>query len=357
MMLFHGEDIPGTKLVNAKDFTGVPHRELRTYHMQLRSSGRKVPGLIYPGIVNALSEFRPDVILCEGGSNFFNNLLIYAWAIWNGVATIWWSLGEIPGRKFRGLSRIYRSIIRSMMLRSTVLLGYSSLAKTYFRYMGCRQPVFVSVNCVDTYHTFERIEAARSHPVNIRKSLGIDAGKKIILFVGALTAAKRIEDLVNAYAKVRTQRQDVALVIVGDGPVRQDLEQLAGMLNLQDVHFTGKVIDGVTHYFLAADLFVLPNLGGLAISEAMCHGLPLICTVGDGCERDLIHHERNGLILPPCEIETMAETINQLLDQPEKLQAMGQASKDIIRNQYNTHTYMDNLIAAVRCAYDRKNKH
>ena len=66
----------------------------------------------------------------------------------------------------------------------------------------------------------------------------------------------------------------------------------------QAITLTGKVIDGVSAYFLLGDIFVLPHFGGLSISEAMAHGLPVIATVADGCELDLIEPGGNGFLVP-----------------------------------------------------------
>jgi glycosyltransferase involved in cell wall biosynthesis len=353
LMVFHGQDVPGTKLVNAADFSGIPHRQLRSYYRDIRSSGRVSGLLVYPGIVSELSQFRPDVILCEGGSNLLNNLLIYPWAEWHGAATIWWSLGELPGREFRGTGKVYKRLIDAMARRSTVLLGYSSRAKRHFESLGCRQPIFVAVNCVDTDAIFARIAAARARPWDVRAKLGL-GGRKVVLFVGALTRPKRLDNLLRSYAEIRRMREDVALVIVGDGPARAELETLASSLGVPDVHFVGHVVDRASHYFLSADLFVLPGLGGLAISEAMCHGLPVVCTVADGCEGDLVRDDVNGCVLRENDTGEMVQAISRLLDDPGLARRMGKAGLEMIVGQYNVNSYMNNVLEAIRCAYGRR---
>jgi glycosyltransferase involved in cell wall biosynthesis len=350
LKVFHGEDLPGTKLINAKDFKGLPHQQLKTFHLGVRSSGREIAAHLYPGVVLGLFSYRPDVLLCEGGSNIFNNFLIYAYAAVTGTPTIWWTLGELPGRRFSGIGRLYRAVRDMLMRRSTVLLGYSSRAMNFFRRQRCRQPAFIAVNCIDTDRAFNAIEQARASGRDVRQELGL-SDKKVLLFVGALTGAKRLDDLLKAYRRLRDHRDDVGLVMVGDGEAKAELEKLAADLALPDVHFTGRVIDGVSRYFLAADLFVLPGLGGLAISEAMCHALPVICTVADGCEEDLIERGSNGYILPEGDIETLAGTIDRLLDDPEALAAMGQRSLEIIQTRHNVNSYFAGIVRAIRTAH------
>jgi glycosyltransferase involved in cell wall biosynthesis len=351
LKVFHGESIPNTKLINPKNFGNLQHEELKTYSMTVKSTGREVPLVFNPGIVKALKRYEPDVLLCEGGSNILNNLLIYRWAKKAGIPTIWWCLGYIPGRKYRGISKVYQAFRKRLMRQSTALLGYSSRALRYFEEMDLGRPLFKAVNCVDTDRVFQRIEKAKEAPVDIRAQLGI-GNKKLLLFVGALEPPKDIDKLLEAYKRLKTYRNDLALVIVGDGTVRQDLENMAKDLDL-DVHFVGNVIEGVSHYFLAADLFVLPGLGGLAISDAMAHGLPVICSVADGCEEDLVRNGENGYILPDGSVEQLVQNIDHVLSSPQ-LAEMGVASQRIIREEVNVNTYLQGILDVVRYAYTQK---
>ena len=63
----------------------------------------------------------------------------------------------------------------------------------------------------------------------------------------------------------------------------------------KNIFFVGKIIDGISKYFLQSDVFVLPGLGGLAISDAMIHGLPVIAGKADGTEIDLVTNETGFL--------------------------------------------------------------
>ena len=88
------------------------------------------------------------------------------------------------------------------------------------------------------------------------------------------------------------------LVIVGDGPERAKLESLAKEV-YPSAEFVGtKHGAELTPYFAEADLFVLPGTGGLAVQEAMAHGLPVIVAKGDGTQDDLVR-AGNGWQIPP----------------------------------------------------------
>ena len=98
------------------------------------------------------------------------------------------------------------------------------------------------------------------------------------------------------------------------------------------------------------DLFVLPGTGGLAISEAMAHGLPIICSIGDGVEVDLIDPGQNGYIVPPDDVDALLDTITQVLASPDRLRQMGEHSLRIIRERANIGHYHNELLSAIYCA-------
>ena len=241
-----------------------------------------------------------------------------------------------------------------MESHSAALLGYSSLALDYFARQGYPpERQFRAVNCVDTDQVMARIEAARGEVEPLRRALRLE-GKQVLLYVGAVTASKRLDDLIVVHARLQQRYPQLALLIVGDGTHRSELEEFAAAQGACDVIFTGQVVDGVSRYFLLGDLFVLPWLGGLAISEAMAHGLPVIVTEADGCEVDLVETGTNGYILPVGDRVALEQSIASLLDDPQRLKQMGQHSRWIIQHRYNIHTYMENVVRALEFACRRQ---
>ena len=141
-----------------------------------------------------------------------------------------------------------------------------------------------------------------------------------MLFVGRLQKRKRVDDLLQACAALPPTLQP-RLVIVGDGPERVSLESLAKTV------YPSAEFPGARHgaelasYFSAADLFVLPGTGGLAVQEAMSHGLPVIMGQGDGTNDDLVR-PANGWQLPGP--EKLAEVLREALSDVSHLRAMGE---------------------------------
>lgn len=354
---FHGGDFPGTPTVNGTDLSGFDHSQLWTIRF-VRSSAGAVAGLPFcPTLPWQLLRFWPDVILAEGNSNLLNNFLVFAYATLTRTPIVFWTLGEL--RHERQLSRVqklFRWITRVMETRSAALLGYSTRAIEYFDRQGYpKERQFRAVNCVDTDLVRDRIARARPHVDVLRTRLGLD-GKRVLLFVGSITASKRLEDLIDVYARLRERFPDLGLLLVGDGDYRSTIERIVAERRLEDVIFAGKVIDDVSQYFLLGDIFVMPSLGGLAISEAMAHGLPVLVTEADGCEVDLVEQGKNGYILPLGDQQVLENALHSLLANPQATLAMGEHSQWIIDNRYNIHTYMENVVRSLEFACKRKEK-
>jgi len=347
----HGSDFPGTKAVNSKNPSGFAHRELLTLKPPLRARGDVVPMPICPTLPAHLARLRPDVILCEGGSNLLNNLLVFAYAVPTRTPVVWWTLGELRNRGPRStIQRAFDAIIRWMERHSASLLGYSSLAIRYFDREGYpKAKQFRAVNCIDTDREFQEIERALPRVDALRRSLHLD-GKTVLLYVGAMAPSKRLEDLITVYGHLRKRHSDLRLLLVGDGSHRPALERFARENDADDTIFAGQVLEGISAYFLLGDVFVLPGLGGLAISQAMTHGLPVIATEADGCEIDLIEEDGNGHLLPVGDCGALERCLEDLLSNPDKRKRFGDRSRWLIENRYNIGAYMQNVIAAVRHA-------
>ena len=352
--VLHGAGVPGTRVTNGKQLDGFNHVQMFT----LKKRG--VDLVFHPFIFFHLLRLRPDVILAEGGSNVFSNVPSYFYAWLTRTPTIWWTLGAMPGQTYEGFVRkVYRRIVVAQERASTVLLGYSSLALQYFKEMGFpKERCFRAVNCIDTDRILEGVDAARQNSEKLRTELGL-SGKKIVLFVGILLASKKIDRLLRSFAETRKSVDDARLVIVGDGEDRSRLERLAADLGIEeDTHFVGRIVEGVQDYYQLGDVFVLPGLGGLAVSEALANSLPIICGIGDGCEVDLVQNGVNGFRIASDvdeEVEAfISERLVEILSDDAKRQRMSEAAIDTIKNKWNVHTYIDGIVTAIKYAASKR---
>ena len=99
-------------------------------------------------------------------------------------------------------------------------------------------------------------------------------------------------------------------------------------------------------FFDKADLFVLPGTGGLAVQQAMAHGLPVIVAEGDGTQNDLVAGE-NGWLVPSFDLYALTETLREALADSKSLQEMGVKSHQLVSERYNIDTMVDVFVKAM----------
>jgi glycosyltransferase involved in cell wall biosynthesis len=136
------------------------------------------------------------------------------------------------------------------------------------------------------------------------------------------------------------------LWIVGDGPERESLQDLAKSI-YPSAEFPGsRTGPDLEPYFTGADLFVLPGTGGLAVQQAMAYGLPVIVAEGDGTQDDLVR-ENNGWRIPPGELTAMVEVLSDALSDVECLRRMGVESYRLVVEKVNLEAMVDVFIEAL----------
>ena len=150
-------------------------------------------------------------------------------------------------------------------------------------------------------------------------------GDRLIVSVGRLVYYKGFDVLIRAMASVRGK-----LVIIGDGPLRGELESLAVQLGVSEkVVFAGEISNAaVRAYYHAADLFVLASVArsealGIVQIEAMAAGLPVVNTNLDTGVPFVSLDGQTGLTVPPGDSQALAAAINRLLDDDALRQSFG----------------------------------
>jgi glycosyltransferase involved in cell wall biosynthesis len=175
--------------------------------------------------------------------------------------------------------------------------------------------------------------------VRLRIRREAEIGKQFVwLAVGRLEAPKDYPTLIRAFARVSAAREDTLLWIVGDGPLRGQLEALSREMGLQlGVRFWGVRAD-VPDLMNAADAFVMSsNREGLpnALIEAQACGLPAVVTdVGGNAE--VVVHEETGFVVPPQNPDALADAMLRLMNLPAEMrQQMGALARQRVEQQFS----------------------
>jgi teichuronic acid biosynthesis glycosyltransferase TuaC len=151
-----------------------------------------------------------------------------------------------------------------------------------------------------------------------RKLYKLPLKKKIILNVGYLVEQKNQEVLIKAIAELINKRKDIFTLIVGDGPLKPQLEKLIEKLNLNQYVkvMSGKPPNEIPSLMSAADIFVLPSLSesfGIVQIEAMACGVPVIATLNGGSEEIITSENFGFLVSNPNDYKYIAEKINEAI--------------------------------------------
>lgn len=174
----------------------------------------------------------------------------------------------------------------------------------------------------------------KSRRKQIRAELGITGNSFVILFCGRLSKEKDPRTLLEVYRRVNLPH--TALIFVGDGELRESLQECAANAGLTSVYFLGfQNRKEIPKFYAIADALVLPSYSetwGIVVNEAMCFGLPVIVSDRVGAGPDLVQHGNNGFIFPAGDAEALAGCIRQLMDRSEEERlVMGMRSLDIIK--------------------------
>lgn len=174
----------------------------------------------------------------------------------------------------------------------------------------------------------------------VRASLGLPVDAPLALFVGRLAAQKGVGDLLKALDLLQHVRPDLRTLIVGDGPLRVDLEELANAFRLGgSARFLGHR-DDVPRLLAAADLLVLPSLyEGLpnVVLEAMRFRLPVVATAAPGTT-EVVSDGQTGLLVPPRAPKALAQAIRTLLDEPDYARRLGEAGRARVEADFRAET-------------------
>jgi glycosyltransferase involved in cell wall biosynthesis len=289
------------------------------------------------GLVRWLEAWDPTALIVEANWRYLSTPRGVGWMHARGRPVLAWGLGapSVTGRH-AGLAR---AALMQFLRRFDGLIAYSSRGAEEYAAAGFpRERIFVAPNAV--------LPAPSRHTA--RPPL---AGRPArVLFVGRLITRKRVETLLRACA---AQDPRPALRIVGDGPQRSILETLARHV-MPETEFVGELHgEDLAESFRWADLFVLPGTGGLAIQEAMAHGLPVIVAQGDGTQADLVTDEA-GWILPPEDDAALTAALREALAAPERLRRMGEASFRRVAGGFNIDAMVESFVAALAACSMRR---
>ena len=189
-------------------------------------------------------------------------------------------------------------------------------------------------NGIDLSRFPGRDEAVRDDA--LARSLGLPPGLPVIGVLARFRPEKDHRTFLRAARLVADRRPDARFLLVGDGPLQDELRALARALGLDGrVVFAGKR-DDVMPLLTLLDLSVLPSANDCfpyAVLESMAMGLPVVAT-SVGALPDIVEEGVTGHLVPPRDPERLAERMLELLDGPERARALGAAGRRRVERNF-----------------------
>lgn len=285
---------------------------------------------LYEKINRILDKLNPDVIAIPGWASYFAHLLL-RWATSNKVPTILMSDSqEIDYPRWSATEWIKSRLIKEF---SSALVAGTRQRKYLIDlgFDGCR--ISDGYDVVDNYYFSMRSDEARRHQRSLRASYGLP--ERYIICSARFLQRKNLLHLVESYSLLighsaaRTDHKpDRHLVIIGDGPMRDEIRGRVATLELVDrVHLPGLIkYSEIPVFYALADYFILPSTSdqwGLVVNEAMACGLPVIVSDRCGCVEDLVLDGVNGYTFNPDVESDLLEAMLRLEAMPDSLSRMG----------------------------------
>jgi 1,2-diacylglycerol 3-alpha-glucosyltransferase len=214
--------------------------------------------------------------------------------------------------------------------------------------------ILTGYNCVDN----ARISTSAA---TFRKSADSPPYTNYFLTLGRLIPKKNVSLIIDAYAAYRDMlpaaNQPWDLVIAGDGPTRQELQDQVRRGNLSSsVHMVGRIdqLDEAVRYYSFCKAFVLASnrseQWGLVVNEAMAAGVPVLVSRQCGCSTELVRPEVNGFVFDGNSVSDLTDRLLWIHRNEHQLQAMGQAAQSIV-DEYSPRNF---AVKVARYYWDRR---
>jgi len=308
-------------------------------HRAVFLRGVRIPGAqhvlrhdypVTPGVVGALTEARPDVVVVSGWSTFAAQAAI-TWCRLKDVPYLLVVESHDDGPRSGWRRTVKGTVVPPIVERAAGLLVTGTLARDSMISRGAHpERVRVFANTVDVEGFGEQVDRLAGTRPELRRALGGDSEDVIVLSVARLAPEKGLAGLVRAVAAAEDAR--LLLVVAGEGGERGALRALAEELGVR-LLLTGDVDwEQIVELYAAADVFALLSdrePWAVVVNEAAACGLPLVLSDRVGAAHDLLRDGENGRVVGSGDVDVAATALRELASDPERRRAWGARSREL----------------------------
>ena len=290
------------------------------------------------GLIYLLLRNRPDVVI-SSVSNSARSVISFIYSTLFKKRFVLWILEWRQPNDYRdSMKRLFghiKNLVGTKIIRkSDSLIVGGSAAKKYALSLGKdKRQIFEAIQCSNDLKL-------RAKPTIAQRTRHSNRYK--FLYLSRIVPYKGLDVLIRAFSLLKHDRDDVFLMVAGDGPFRNNCQKIAGALGVHDILFVGAVDPGsASHLYEEADVFVLPSyfkgnlyeVWGLVINEAMSMSLPVITTRAVGASYDMVINGHNGFIVKDNNVMDLYRAMKNILSLD--LVQMGMRSRRIFMEKNN----------------------
>jgi len=296
-------------------------------------------------LVAALRELQPDVVHTHASkAGILGRAAAWLCGIRRVVHTphVYYFEGKagLSRRVFQLVERIAQPLASKVVLLSPAQRALASAE------LGApARRTVVAPNGVDTVHFSPRGRRAEA-----RRRFGLPPDAVVIGAISRFRPQKACDFLLRALAEVFAEIPDARCLLIGDGPLRDDLMALGGRLGVRDHVVWKDFVSDPRDAYEAMDVFAMSSVyEGMpyTILEAMSMSLPVVATRIPGCAA-LVRHGVTGLLAEPGDPAELARALVQVLRDPKRGRAMGAAGRRRVEDRYT----LDRFIARMQALYE-----
>ncbi len=261
-------------------------------------------------------------------------LRLILWCHKNGIPLFLWGDSNSRGDRARGLKRRVKTALLDFILpRCSGVLACGQLGKEYFSNYGVPvEKIFIQPLESD-YTVFQQRDTDRQRAV--AEKLALKPRRRRLVFCARLAGVKRADVVIDAFSRIAARRPEWDLVLLGQGPLKDQLKPRILPKLEHRVTWAGFFSDprDVAAVYHQCDVLVLPSdyePWALVVVEAVIAGLAIVSSNVVGAAPELVQDGVNGFLFPPGDVLTLERCLLDVTD-PDRIDNMKNASADVLQ--------------------------
>jgi len=300
----------------------IPYKCISAITIPIRFSTHSFKYYINPTILFDIIKINPDVIIMFGWDLFAYHIAFLYSKLFRKRSILW--VGSTADDRTI-LRRLSQPFTKKIVKGSDAIIVYGTKAKQYVIELGANpDKVLIGINTldIDLFLTKMIILKKKRRELRIKYHL---PNKYTFIYVGQLIPRKGLDVLLRAFKNLDSES---ILLIIGDGSLRNFLEEKIGKEKLINVFLLGPVArDLLPEIYALSDVLILPSyqeVWGLVINEAMASGLAVIASDKVGAVPDLLKKDRNGFVFSSGNSRSLRNIMRFCINNPKILEKMGE---------------------------------